>query len=417
MWKKRLLVSVAGILFITALSSYAFNFPLRFRRVPRFAPQSQAPARPSTTAPDNIVLTPAGDMSREIRVTWRASASVPDGAVRFDDTEVWATARAFPSPELTSDGTVHCFTATLRGLRPGTTYAYRVGSPSLGIWSAQAEFTTAPEEEEEFSFVYFGDVQNDSEAFGGMLRTVAERHPETALYLMGGDLVDAGESRNLWDAFFAEAAPLYSRVPVAPALGNHEYAPGGVGVAAFALQFGLPVPPHPDDIRGYSFRRGNAFFAVINTPESADHADWLEAELKKAREDGCAFSIVMFHEPVHHPRRGRSNRGAEKYLLPIFETYGVDLVLTCHDHSYLRSKPLRADGVAPPGGAGTVCVVATSCDRFYPFLPLDIAEVQLTDVKTYQVITLGKDADGRPLLRYAAHRVDGTVVDAFETRK
>jgi hypothetical protein len=45
---------------------------------------------------------------------------------------------------------------------------------------------------------------------------------------------------------------------------------------------------------------------------------------------------------------------------PLFEQYGVDLVLTGHDHNYERSKPMKGDAVAASGTRGIPYLVVGS---------------------------------------------------------
>ncbi len=45
----------------------------------------------------------------------------------------------------------------------------------------------------------------------------------------------------------------------------------------------------------------------------------------------------------------------QTYLVPIFETYGVDVVFSGHDHDYERTEALRSNGIVEPG-EGTVYV-------------------------------------------------------------
>ncbi len=416
---------VAILVACCLLSSLLFNFPMPFRHERRIAAHSENPVRASSAIPDNIVLTPAGDMSTGMKITWRTSMAVPDGAVEFEEAlsgakrAAPAAERTLTSLELTSDNNVKCFTATLDGLAPGTEYRYRVGSPGGGTWSEYATFSTAPAAPESVSFVYFGDIQTEPDRFGVMLDAVMKRHPETAFAMLAGDLVDIGGERNLWDVFLAGAAPALRRLPVAPAMGNHDYGDHPADPATLALYFGLPTGRRFRDAANYSFRYGDAFFIVINARERElrEQTGWLEQELRKAEQEGCAFKTVMFHYPVYNPKKNRNNATAQKRWVPLFDKYNVDIVLTGHDHSYARSRPLRAGKAALPGESGTTYVVATACTKFYESKPLETAEVQFADAATYQTITLGRSGDGRRFLRYRAHSPDGAVVDSFETVK
>lgn len=380
---------------------------------------------PSSRRPDNIVLTPSPDMSTSQSITWRTSGDVVDGVVQFtrlDDkanglNEAEAVMTVLTSENLASDKTVHCHSAVLANLIPATTYSYRVGSRKQDAWSEYSTFTTAPGSPASFSFVYIGDTQAKPERVGKMLKAIEKRHPEASFYMIGGDLVNIGDSRNRWDDLLANAGGVFSRKSVAPAMGNHDFGDQNFGAAIYNAYF---KPSNRRDsqagaVPNYSFRYGDAFFIVINSLDVSAQTEWLERELRYAAESGHAFKAAMFHRPVYNPRKGRTNSTAKKQWVPLFDKYGVDLVLTGHDHSYMRSKPLRAGKAVADGEFGTVYVVATGCDKFYDFERLDIAEVQFTNTATYQVITVGAERNGNRTLRYTSYDAGGNVMDAFES--
>jgi hypothetical protein len=51
---------------------------------------------------------------------------------------------------------------------------------------------------------------------------------------------------------------------------------------------------------------------------------------------------------VRRRRRG-SNLDARRAFAPLFERYGVQLVVSGHDHDYQRSNPIALDGMAVAG--------------------------------------------------------------------
>jgi Calcineurin-like phosphoesterase. len=125
----------------------------------------------------------------------------------------------------------------------------------------------------------------------------------------------------------------------------------------------------------------------------------------------------MIHYPVYNPKNGRQNSVAKEQWVPLLDKYGVDLVLSGHDHSYMRSKPLRAGREAAQGEPGTTYVVATGCEKFYKFNQLNIAERQFTDTATYQLISIMPDASGKLALFYSARAPGGEVLDEFHLQK
>ncbi len=71
---------------------------------------------------------------------------------------------------------------------------------------------------------------------------------------------------------------------------------------------------------------------------------WLEATLLAAsRDDGIDWIIVQMHQDaLSSSKNGNgSDKGIREAWLPLFDRYGVDLVLCGHDHDYERSWPVR----------------------------------------------------------------------------
>jgi hypothetical protein len=292
-----------------------------------------------------------------------------------------------------------------------------VGSKERNAWSDYRTFTTAAADLEALTFVYFGDTQAYPDRFGKMLSAVERRHPETAFYMIGGDLVEAGHLRNLWDELLAHTEAVFSIKPLVPAMGNHDFTRYKTGSTIFSTYFNLPFT---DTVKGsselnYSFQYGKAYFIVVNARNNLDEQkDWLEAELLKAEAAGSRFKAVMCHFPVYNPRKGRANEEARESWVPLFDKFGVDFVFAGHDHSYLRTTPLKAGSPALPGQTGTTYVVATGCEKFYPFEALPVAAQQFTGTATYQLITLRFGPDGQPKILFTARSPEGEILDAFE---
>jgi hypothetical protein len=101
-------------------------------------------------------------------------------------------------------------------------------------------------------------------------------------------------------------------------------------------------------------------------------------------------------------------------LVPLYDTYHVDLVLQGHDHVYARTKRLAGGKEVGPADPGTIYVVSVSGPRMYPFNPrfASIMAKTQSDTQMYQVIEIDGDC-----LQYEAYSVGGTLVDAFEIRK
>jgi predicted MPP superfamily phosphohydrolase len=90
----------------------------------------------------------------------------------------------------------------------------------------------------------------------------------------------------------------------------------------------------------YRFTKGNvAFYALNSNYMDKAQLKWLEGELAKDTSD---WKICFFHHP---PYSSGSKHGSDKQLReivePLFVKYGVNVVLTGHDHFYERIKPQK----------------------------------------------------------------------------
>ena len=119
-----------------------------------------------TVLPDRIVLTWTGDPATSQAVTWRTSTEVREALAEIAPAgpgpkfpENATTIPASSQALMTNLNTAHFHTVEFKDLKPSTKYAYRVGD---GVnWSEWFHFTTASDQPEPFSFIYFGDAQND----------------------------------------------------------------------------------------------------------------------------------------------------------------------------------------------------------------------------------------------------------------
>jgi hypothetical protein len=90
--------------------------------------------------------------------------------------------------------------------------------------------------------------------------------------------------------------------------------------------------------RYYTFKRNNvALFALDSTYMSPEQLKWLEDELQKSN---APWKICYFHHPLYSDGKFHgSDLDLRARLEPLFEKYGVNLVLSGHEHVYERLKP------------------------------------------------------------------------------
>ncbi|PTL80103.1 metallophosphoesterase [Vitiosangium sp. GDMCC 1.1324] len=72
------------------------------------------------------------------------------------------------------------------------------------------------------------------------------------------------------------------------------------------------------------------------------------------------WKVAFFHHPPWSSGEHGSQLAVRREFGPLFERYGVDLVLTGHDHNYERSKPMRGSEVASAPTQGVSYLVVGS---------------------------------------------------------
>lgn len=366
---------------------------------------------PSSPRPDQVMLTWTGEPATTQTIRWRTSTAVTRGFVTYS-TGTFASrseesiVTVLATPDVANDPVEHLHTATLRNLAPGTTYTYTVndGEPST--------FTTAPQQPRPFAFLYLGDAQNGFKRWGSLVRAAVKARPDAAFCLMAGDQVNRGEERDNWDAFFEQATTVFNRIPLVPAAGNHEYHGGAPRLHQRLHALSANGPENIGPGLAYSFHYSGALFVVLDGNTAVkDQAAWLEARL---RDTSAKWKFVMYHQPAYAARPGRAYPDINKHWVPLFDKYHVDVAFQGHDHSYLRTPPMRAGKPASPAREGTTYLISTSGTKYYPQGPHDYTLVGFQNTSTWQVIDLD------PLqnrLRYRAYDATGKLRDEFTIEK
>ncbi len=284
--------------------------------------------------PKLIHLSTEGDPATTITVTWKTR-----GYTQTSDVEYGLSARydsrvaGIGYTYYGASGVLH--RVKIDGLKPDTVYHYRVGS-SVGGWSSDHTFRTAPTADRNFTFTVYGD--QGTSTYSGQ-NVVGASMVNPAFHLHTGDLSYSGGLQSIWDEWFEIVEPLASTALYMPTIGNHEYE-GGLDI--YFNQFALP-----GNERWYSFNWGNAHFVSIDIQtyfrEDETQRKWLIRDLEEAsRDDRIDWVIVYFHYPPYSS--GPSYPGftdIRSGLTPILERYQVDLVLNGHDHIYQRTFPLH----------------------------------------------------------------------------
>ncbi|MHA1686164.1 MAG: fibronectin type III domain-containing protein [Candidatus Heimdallarchaeaceae archaeon] len=232
---------------------------------------------------------------------------------------------------------------TLQGLKPDTTYKYRVGNGK--IWSPEYTFTTGTGGEHT-RFIVWGDSRTDRIARRGVVEAVAPIFHDFSIFT--GDLVDYGSKTALWHKWFSDMAPEVQYHPLMPVLGNHED-----NHTNYYTMFELPGKEEY-----YSFDYGPAHFIVLHSCVADyggtfdEQVQWIQKDLEANKDAKWLF--VSIHRPFFASSsryyEGRYDDLKETFL-PILEKYNVTAVFSGHDHFYERLEYNNISFIVT-GGAG-----------------------------------------------------------------
>ena len=335
--------------------------------------------------------------------------------------------------EAFQDGKAKTFihTALLEGLEPGTQYEYRLCySRKSTEWMPFSTFQSNA-----FKALVFPDSQSaDYGVWKATAMPAWQRNPDAQFFVNMGDLVDNGQDASQWNAWFDVVEPMAEKIPVVPVMGNHETYDLNWKVRrpeAYMKLFSLPAngyDPYPN--RFYSFTVGDVHFVVLDTMFSEmkdfepnlqeDEIQWFRKDMEQNRQK---WNVVLMHkDPLRYafnPATGRSGReeGIEaegKVWMPLFDEYGIDLVLSAHLHTYRNRGHIRDFQHDPKGALYILTGVAG--DVRYPSLwkqhPLDETVAPQPETDNYLVLTK-TDTE----LQLQAFLSDGTLLDTAEVRK
>jgi 3',5'-cyclic AMP phosphodiesterase CpdA len=305
-----------------------------------------------------------------------------------------------------SGQTVYAWHARVKGLQPDRDYLYAAmhdgAEPQFG------NFRSAPRGRRPLRFTSFGDqgtptlgklfappagmslpgpvFVNDNlggPAGADTVQGVERLRP--LFHLFNGDLCYANLAqdrvRTWWDFWDNNSRSARNR-PWMPSPGNHEneLGNGPIGYQAYQTYFALPSAAGQTDVtRGlwYSFTAGSVRVVAIANDDvcyqdggnsyvrgysNGAQKAWLEKELAAARADRSIDWVVVCMHQVAISTADQFNGadlGIREEWLPLFDRYGVDLVVCGHEHHYERSHPIRGQQA---NGTLTPIPVATGTD-------------------------------------------------------
>ena len=332
------------------------------------------------------------DASAQIVVSWHTLLPVTHPRVLLGETDgrysrsIPATVASYTDAK--SGRVVYALHAAINGLRSSHDYVYAAVHDGAEV--EFGSFRTGPRGREPFTFTSFGDqgtpttgrkyvppagvvianppFVNDnlgSPAAGDTTAGVERVRP--LFHLFNGDLCYANladDRVRTWSDFWENNSRSARHRPWMPSPGNHEneLGNGSIGYAAYQTYFSLPRQPgQTDETRGlwYAFTVGSVRVISLANDDivyqdggnsyvrgysGGAQKAWLENELKATRSDRDIDWIVVCMHQVAISTADQFN-GADLAIreewIPLFDRYGVDVVVCGHEHHYERSHPIR----------------------------------------------------------------------------
>lgn len=381
---RRRLLAAAGVTLTAPLAGGAVASAAT-RPVPGLDPAKTPPVA-------GLHLQFGADASSEVVVSWHTLQPVsnprvvlgsPDG--RFEQT---VTAAMASYTDAKAQQVVYAYHAKLQGLQHDTAYLY--GALHDGAAAEFGSFRTAPRGRARFTFTSFGDqgtptlgklyappagvtianppyVNDNLGSPAASDTTLGVERLQPLFHLFNGDLCYANLAhdrvRTWWD-FWENNSRSARKRPWMPSPGNHEneLGNGPIGYRAYQTYFSVPEASGQTDItRGlwYAFTAGSVRVVSIANDDvtyqdggnsyvrgysSGAQKAWLQQELSSARNHPHIDWIVVCMHQVAISTANQFNGadlGIREEWVPLFDQYGVDLVVCGHEHHYERSHPIR----------------------------------------------------------------------------
>jgi len=246
------------------------------------------------------------------------------------------------------------------GLTPNTKYFYAIGSTTerLGGGDADTYFSTAPTTGERVAFRTWviGDAGTGTEGQAAVYNAYRNFTGSIATNLwlqLGDNAYPDGTDANFQANVFNVYPEMLRQSVTWPAFGNHDghSANAASQTGPYFDMFSLPKNGEAGGVASgteayYAFDYANAHFIVLDSTSNgrtvgAPMYKWLQADLQAAK--SADWIIAIWHHPPYSKGAHDSDTETEllqmrQNYLPLLESYGVDLVLTGHSHSYERTN-------------------------------------------------------------------------------
>ena len=379
--------------------------------------------------------------SQTIAITW-LSDDKTDAIIKYGVDSNRLNSGAKGRKKYSDNLRTYVYKATIRKLKPGTFYYYRVGNTKkvsgkiFGFQTSGGDDTTNRTIVGIWSDTQDNNGNRNFEQTDTIVKQLAKFPLDFTIHT--GDIVNNGSVESSWKVFFKTAQSLNANFPLMSVTGNHD-----VVNDSGHNSFQKPFPVYyelfnlPNDQLNYSYIYGNAKFIAINSgyakgaekkdaiifkPGSAEYR-WLDQELSKAKSNiRIKWIIVYCHYPVYAFGISLVSRW-QQHITPLLDKYGVDLCISGHRHVYERHKAIKGGTVYEMTDdhvynqpAGTIYITNGSAGGSLQgtggnHLPTMVF-TPLKKIYTYAVMNVGSED-----IRFDVYDKEGRRIDYFKIQK
>ncbi|MDQ0413311.1 phosphodiester glycosidase family protein [Mesobacillus stamsii] len=371
----------------------------------------------------NILSTPTGDPYKEKGFTWMSSPLTEGksliqfvrkqdydrkGVTALETVNGSSSTQVFSGEQdIKKNGIVRVNEVKLEKLQQDTAYIYRVGDGKN--WSDFDDFTTL-KKKQSFEFAVLGDTQSPSDLtdFNKILGDLHEKDLSFMIHV--GDLIDESSKFGQWDSAL-NSLNQYDKIRTTDfvgTLGNHEYMGDADGSLAKEIFNSPENGPEIDRGGTYSVDYNNIHISVLGYTSEREvleqQLEWLKQDVKNSDKP---WKILVTHKPPYFTNPFGGNDIMKEQLPPVVDELGIDIVFSGHDHSYGRTKKLKAD---KEDSNGTVYVVAgTTGKKHYDAVADEKFEyVNMENIAVSMQAKVDKDK-----IIFTTVTSDGEVIDEF----
>jgi predicted phosphodiesterase len=280
----------------------------------------------------------------------------------------------------------------------------------------------------DFNFAAVGDWGCTSNTHM-TVNNVLDKKPELVLALG-----DYSYNRTSDDCWFKIVDPINEKMKIA--IGNHDHR--GIGqLDRYMNHFGLKE-------QYYSFDYQNIHFIALSTEipflVNSTQYKFVNNDLSKAASNpNIDWIIVYYHKQMYTlPSKHPAIPLLRSTYHPLFEKYGVDLVIQGHNHNYQRTYPIKFNSVNPkypietstnkttyrdPNGGGQIfTTVGTGGEDLYPFKDQKDSKkgnnYYVKDYIGFGILDVDITNNGKTLTgKFYADNNNGRIIDQFNITK